>query len=141
MKFDAKASDLAVQYFYTDLFVMLAFSCGVMQRRHKGRQDAVRECVKDLEKGLGNEESAVPKALMLQAKGPDELLALIGLHSNSNFMWKYNILLIANHTRPYTSPEIPLPMPLEGLKANTLLQIQDLVVDDDLEQPANGGFA
>lgn len=41
----------------------------------------------------------VPQALLLQAKGPDELLALSGLNSRADFTWEHHVFLVANKVR------------------------------------------
>jgi len=132
MQFDASAPDLAVKYFYSDLFIRLAFECGVIQRRHAGSQKAVKDCLKDLQRGLGHERVSVPRALLVEAKGPDELLALGGLHSRADFQWKHHMFLIANHVRPFARGDMSLPQPLPAMKQLAADEIRVLVADHDL---------
>src|SRR3984885_769838 len=132
MQFDTTAPGIGVRYFYTDLYVRLAFECDVIRRRHGASQTAVKDCLRALQRGLGHECVTVPWAMMLEAKGPDELLALSGLHGRASFWWKHHVFLIANHVRPRAHPDIPLPRPLDELKRMTADSIRDLVVDNDL---------
>ena len=132
MHFDTAEPGIGVKYFYTDLYVWLAFDCVVVRRQHSGSQNAVKTCIKDLQRGLGDQRVGVPWALMLEAKGPDELLALSGLHSRIDFTWKDHIFIIANHERPYASRERELPRPLADLKRIAADEIRALVVDTDL---------
>jgi hypothetical protein len=132
MQFDTEQPDVGVKYFYTDLYVWLAFDCGVIERQHGGSRKAVDDCIKDLQCGLGDQRVGVPWALMLEAKGPDELLALGGLHSRAEFTWKDHIFIIANHERPCASRERQLPRLLPDLKRVAADEIRALVVDSDL---------
>ena len=132
MQFDTSVSDLAVHYFYTDLYIWLAFGCGVISRKDGRSQAAVRKCLKDLQKGLGCEQVGVPSALLLQAKGPEELLALSGLHSCADFTWKHHVFLVANHVRRHSHAETKLPRALPDMKRMAADGIRALVVDKDL---------
>jgi hypothetical protein len=132
MQFDTAVPGIGVKYFYTDLYVRLAFECDVIRRRHAARQTAVEDCLSALQRGLGHERVVVPWAMMLQATGPDELLALSGLHGRADFWWKHHVFLIANHVRPQAHPEMLLPRPLPELKRMTADAIRALVVDSDL---------
>jgi hypothetical protein len=132
MHFDASAADLAVKYFYTDLFVWLAFECEVIHRSDGRSQAAINRCLQDLRDGIGYERVDVPRALFLQAKGPDELLALIGLHSRVNTSWKHDLIQIANHVRPYARPEMPMSRPLPEVISMCNRELAALVLDTDL---------
>lgn len=132
MQFDTSVPGVAVRYFYTDLYVWLAFQSGVIRRQHRGSQAAVERCLKDLQQGIGDERVGVPWALMLEAKGPKELLALNGLHGRADFTWRHHVFLVANHVRPHTHPEMPLPRPLADLKRMVADEIRALALDTDL---------
>ena len=132
MQFDASDRRVKVRYFYTDLYVWLAFDCGVIRRRHSGSQEAVQSCIKKLQRGLGDERVSVPRALLLEAKGPHELLALSGFYSLAPFDWKDHVFIIANHERPYAPRERKLPRDLPHLKRVAADEIRALVVDVDL---------
>jgi hypothetical protein len=132
MQFDTSVPGVAVRYFYTDLYVWLAFDCGVIRRRDGRSQAAVESCLKELQHGLGDECIGVPWALLLEAKGRDELLALNGFHSRAPFDWKDHVFIIANHERPYASRDRKLPRDLAEMKCIAADGIRKLVVDTDL---------
>jgi hypothetical protein len=132
MRFDTQKPEWVVEYFYTDLFVWMAFECQVIRRRDGRSQAAIKNCLKSLQTGLGNEVVKVPRALMLHARGPDELLALAGLHSQKRFDWKHHVIQIANHMRPNARPKMELSQSLDGVKRTTAAEIRELALDADL---------
>jgi hypothetical protein len=136
MQFDASVPDLAVKYFYTDLYVWLAFECGIIRRADGRSQKAVETCLAELRTGSGTDRLAVPWALLLQAKGPDELLALSGLHSRAGFSWVHHVFQIANNLRANPHRRMQLSQSLPAVKRLAADQIGALVVDPDL---VNGG--
>jgi hypothetical protein len=132
IQFDTSVLNLGVRYFYTDLHVWLAFQCGVIRRRDGRSQAAVENCLKSLQYGLGNELVDVPWALMLEAKGPAELLALSGLHSHAAHIWGYHVFTIANHERQFATHDRKLSHPLPDLKRIAADEIRVLALDTDL---------
>ncbi len=132
MQFDASVPDLAIRYFYTDLYVWLAFECGVIRRADGRSQKAVETCLDELRTGSGTDRLAVPWALLLQAKSPDELLALSGLHSRAGFDWATHVCAIANNMRSHLHPKMHLLRPLPEMKRFVADEIRALVVDADL---------
>lgn len=134
IRFDPNKEDMGFEYFYTDAFVLLAFDVGILKRNHKSKQDAIDECLKLQFHGVGSERLSVPKAAFLRAKGPTELLALIGLHSEADTVWKWHSIQVANHTRQFADGSIKLPIPVERLAQSTFDEIGALVDDDDLER-------
>jgi hypothetical protein len=131
MQFDTSVPGVAVRYFYTDLYVWLAFDCGVIRRRDGRSQAAVENCLKELQRGRGDERIGVPWALLLEAKGPDELLALNGLHGRASFAWKDRVFVVANHERSYASGDRGLPRTLPEMKRMAADGIRQLVIDTD----------
>ena len=73
----------------------------------------------------------VPWALLLQAKGPDELLALSGLHSRADSTWRHHVFLITNNVRAHTQTEMKMPRPLPDMRRLAAEGIRKLVVDTD----------
>jgi hypothetical protein len=69
---------------------------------------------------------------MLEAKGPDEVLALSSLHSRADHTWSDRVFIIANHERPYADRKRQLPRSLTDLKRIAADEIRALVVDTDL---------
>jgi hypothetical protein len=127
--FDAGSPDLQVRYFYTDVFVWLAFECGVLRRTHAKRRKAVDDCVTELRQG-GLGKVTIPKALLLEAKGSAELLALCGLHSQAAGAWKYQICEVVTHEKAGTIPQEPPS--LDSRKKQATEEIRSLVRDRDL---------
>jgi hypothetical protein len=125
-----------VKYFYTDLYVWLAFECAIIRRADGRSQKAVTTRLDELRTGSGTDRLAVPWALLLQAKGPDELLALSGLHSRAGFSWVHHVFQIANNIRANPHWRVQLPRSLPAIKRLAAEQIRALVVDPDL---VNGG--
>jgi len=129
LSFDAGSPDLQSRYFYTDVFVWLAFECGVIRRTHAKRRKAVDDCVKRLRKG-GHDKVTIPKALLLEAKGSAELLALCGLHSQAAAAWKYQVCEVVVHEQTGTIPQ--QPPSLDSRKRRAAEEIKSLVRDTDL---------
>ncbi len=127
--FDAGSPDLQVRYFYTDVFVWLAFECGVLRRTHAKRRKAVDDCVTELRKG-GHGKITIPKALLLEAKGSAELLALCGLHSQAAAAWKHQVCEVVAYEKAGTTPQQP-PL-LDSRKMQAVAEIKSLVRDRDL---------
>lgn len=134
MRFDAKTPDVQVEYLYTDVFVLLGFECGIIRRTDGRSQSAIERFLKDetLRNGIGSARITVPRAVFLRAKGPEELLALAGLHGPRDNTWQLHVIQIANETRPYAAPPMVLPLPLDQLKAVAASEIRNLVGDDDI---------
>jgi hypothetical protein len=133
MHFDTSAPCIGARYLYTDLYIWLAFECGVIRRADGRSQAAVKSCLKELKTGLGHERIAVPRALLLEAKGPDELLALGGLHGRADFTWRHHVFLIANNMRSHAHQEMKIPRPLPDMKKMAADGLRKLVVDADLD--------
>lgn len=128
MEFEDKNDHLDVRYYYTDVFVLMAFDCNIIRRKDGRSQKAINTCLGQLHIGLGHERLAVPMAAFIKAKNIDSLLALIGLHSNVQFLWKHHVIQVANHTRPLADQSLELPMDLEKMRsftANELLELTD----------------
>lgn len=68
---------IAVDYFYTDVFIMRIMQLGIIQKIN-----GISQFWKDLVTGLGDDKVEVKKAFFLKAKGHEQLLELMGLHSN-----------------------------------------------------------
>jgi hypothetical protein len=132
MQFDTSKPDIAVNYFYTDVYVCLAFEHEIVRRRHASSRKAIARALRSLRRGSGDERVTVPKALMLQARGPAELLALSGLHGPSEAAWQWHVSQIVNQTGPDPEPKMEFAQPLPEMKRVTAEEIRALVADDDL---------
>jgi hypothetical protein len=134
MRFDATAPDLAVEYLYTDVFILLAFESELIRRTHTASQKAVTKFLERWRKGIGSEYVTVPRAVFVKAKGPDELLELAGLHSCLNTAWLHHTFLVANNERQYATPRMELALPtLEKQRAFAAEGLFELLADRDLK--------
>ncbi|MES9970301.1 MAG: hypothetical protein ABW092_09720 [Candidatus Thiodiazotropha sp.] len=113
-----------VRYHYTDLFVLLAYDLGILPY---SRRKTLDEKLRDLQCGTSHEKIGIPKGLIVQAKSPEALLALMGIHSNESFSWRYLTLVLANHENQYASREMPLPMPIEELRRSIKQELDNLL--------------
>lgn len=116
IEFKDSDNGLDVTYYYTDVFVLMAFDCDVIKHSRKNKKTAVDNCIKKLTQGSNSELLSVPKSAFLKCNDVDSLLALMGIHSTQQKYWIWYVTMIANHTRPFASKTIDLPCPLEDLK-------------------------
>lgn len=123
---------LEVRYFYTDLFILMAFECEIISRKNTKKNTAIQKCLKGLYEGLRSERLSVPKCAFIEAKDADALLALCGLHSNRHSSWKENVIATTNHSRQSADRSLPLPVPIEKLSKFTFDEIISLAADKDL---------
>lgn len=132
-KFEIVQEAVKLDYFYTDLFVCLAFKHGIIRRKNKLSQAAVERCVHAFTTGIGREAVHVPAALMLHASTPADVLALSGLHGPSDHMWKHNIMTVANHTQTAVPHTIKLTETLAALRRRAGENMLRLIQDTDIE--------
>lgn len=96
--------DLGITYHYTDLLILAALSHGwipgkapVRQQRTAGSPRTPGEQASDiitkLRVGSGEERVDLPIGVFVTAKGIDQLLPLIGLHSSVNTNLRYRLWL------------------------------------------------
>ena len=86
---DDEKAECPVKYFFTDLYIVAALSAGLMTQvgtRGNGvkqlRRDQARRVLDQLyEERDHNAELVLPRAVFLELKSPDCLLAIAGLHS------------------------------------------------------------
>lgn len=123
---DNQSGELEIDYFYTDLSVLMAFECEILKVPHKAKQNALQRCLTDLTKGYASEMLAVPKVAFLKAKNINSLLSLLNLHGLASNNWVNNVLAVTNNTRLSADQSISLPMPIEELKEYTLQRIKSL---------------
>lgn len=132
MRFKDVNGKLEVEYSYTDVFVLSAFHCGVISRKHPASRKAVDKCIAEARRGIGTERVDAPIAGFIKAKGPDELLSLMGLHANSSFAWKEHLLLVFSHH--FRIPTRALPMSLDRMWDLLTEEILELTDDSSLEK-------
>lgn len=123
---------LDIVYYYTDVFVLLAFDCNIVRRKDGRSQKAVNSCLTDLLRGLGSERLSVPIAAFIQSKNVDSLLSLMGLHSRVQSPWKHHVIQIANHSRQDADRSLSLPVTLDQLRQLAAKEILELASDEDI---------
>lgn len=115
IEFEDSDNGLNVTYYYTDVFVLMAFDCDIIKHSRKNKITAVDNCIQKLIQGSNSELLPVPKSAFLKCNDVDSLLALMGIHSCKYGGWIHPVTIIANHTRSYSSKTMALPCPLENL--------------------------
>lgn len=95
MEFWDEDGELKVFYYYTDVFVVTLFRCGLVTHVDGRSQAAVSKLGQRLSQGSGKEQVSVPKAAFLKANGASQLLSLMGLHSESSSTWKAHLTTLA----------------------------------------------
>lgn len=68
IEFQDTGGALDTVYYYTDVFVLLAFQHELMRRTHSSSRQAVDTCLNEWREGLGKEQLTVPRAAFLKAK-------------------------------------------------------------------------
>jgi hypothetical protein len=92
-QYDPDAPELSVRYLMADAHTIKVLAEGWMPkaRQLKGREAGSQKTAGDfldrLGTGVGSELIGVPKGLLVEAKGPSELLALLGMHSTADHQW------------------------------------------------------
>ncbi len=121
---------LTVDYYYTDLFVLLAFQHDLIRRTHASSKKAVDDCLSDWHGGLGTEQLRVPKAAFLKAKNAEALLSLMGLHGPRASGWKYAVIQLVNNIQGDPKPDLLCHE--DKLKKFVWDEIQELVNESKL---------
>lgn len=135
IEYEDNNGSLDATYYYTDVFILLAFEHELLRRTHASSQQAVHDCLKEWRIGLGNERVTVPRAAFLKAKDAAALLALLGLHSTASFNWKHGAIQLVNHIGGDRSME--LPAPLDKLKISVWEEVRKLVNEPKMEGPSD----
>jgi len=100
-------TEVALKYYFIDLFILTAYRLGLTNRINKRITDTTYKIINKLKVGDHTEKVAVPKSVLVEAKGPEELLALIGVHSRFNTGWRPQIINISKEY--YRKPEGSIP--------------------------------
>lgn len=134
IKYRVEGDDrLEVDYYYTDLYVLLAFKYALIQRKHGHSRSAITKSLQDLGEGAGRERLTVPRPAFVRAKSPATLLALLGLHSTHGHPWKFHVTQLVNHIAGDAS--LPLPTPLQQFKQQFWQDFKMMVDDEELHGP------
>ncbi|MDE2388711.1 MAG: hypothetical protein KGN35_06460 [Betaproteobacteria bacterium] len=130
IEFQEKNEDLEIFYYYTDVFVLLAFECKIIRRKHNKSQKAVIDCLAKLRQGLGSEMMSVPKAAFIKSKNIDSLMSLMGLHNNAQSSWKDSVIKIANNILPPPADRLlALDVPIDKMYQFAIEEILKLTSD------------
>jgi hypothetical protein len=90
IEFNTESPSLHVTYGYTDVVILSAMARGWVPGQESNRKQA-ETLLAELRKGSGAAKLEVPIGVFVRPKGPDELLALSGLHSISSTQFRYQI--------------------------------------------------
>jgi len=85
---DIRDSDIIFTYFYTDIYLILAMKYGLLKKsRLPSLNDVNKLLFSNIFSGRGKDKVKLTKSFLVKAKGKEELLALMGMHSR--FEGKY----------------------------------------------------
>lgn len=90
MEFEAGENGIEVDYYYSDIYILLAFKNGIIYYD----KDTIKIADKFIDKlmsGRSHEKIEMCKSLFVKAKGPEHLLALMGYYSRFDSSWSYNL--------------------------------------------------
>lgn len=87
---------LEVNYYYTDLFILLLFSECIIERLDRRTRNILLGIVLHYSDGRGNEKIRVTKSMFVKAKSPEALLGLCGLHNTICGDWINYLIRILN---------------------------------------------
>lgn len=101
---NTRGDDFQITYHFTDLLILAALECGWIPGKAPARSQPRRraphnpgeqatDIIRQLRFGLGHERLHLPIGVFVKAKGIDELLALIGLHSSIHTNFRYRLHL------------------------------------------------
>lgn len=114
MGYDTNDPELQLRYLFCDAHILTAFAKGwVPRKQQKGRgkkagdPNTAEKYLDELNTGIGSEGVSIPKGLFVEAKGPDELLALLEMHSLKDHQW---CSMLSLRLGPEYRPEIHGPV-------------------------------
>lgn len=109
MEYEVGAQSTAVDYYYTDLYV-ITMSALEFRNVHYATRDAAQGIYTAVGQGGSNETVAVSRGCFVRAASPQHLLALIGLHSEHLNNWRgLARLAIGEHYEPGSMGDLPAP--------------------------------
>jgi len=114
-----KLGELTVKYRYTDLDILRAFNLGIIKRKHGKSNKAVSGLFDALKMGYG--EISVPKGAFLEARGPEELMALAGFNTCDCGPWIVWTRWISALRGGFIRPEA-ITLPAEEEKTKELIR-------------------
>jgi hypothetical protein len=108
-----------VRYGFTDVYILGLIAQNVINRHHTVRT-AAKHLLTALGTGASNACVAVTKPMFVWAAAVDNLLSLMGLHSNSNSNWRGMSLVYLDHTLGHGDVEMPAGNTTETLPGTIL---------------------
>lgn len=114
-----KSGELTVRYLYTDLDILRAFNLGIIKRKHGKSNKVVSGLFDSLRMGYGG--ISVPKGAFLEAKGPEELMALAGFNTCDCGPWIAWIRWLSALHDGFIRPEA-ITLPAEAEKTKELIR-------------------
>lgn len=103
---------LKVDYYYTDIILILGIESEIVNMIKPPTKKMLMSFFKKLQAGTSHETITVPMKLFFKACSAEGLLALMGLHNDTNTgYWRYHIQKIVN-----CSDESKLPAPIAVMK-------------------------
>ena len=111
MELDPLNHSMEIRYHYTDVFVITALYLNIVNRSPKIRSTIFDTFYQNIRDGSSNEKMPVPKSLFVEAKGPEHLLGLMGLHNRINHGWWHHLINIGkdHFFQPIDDSELPAP--------------------------------
>jgi hypothetical protein len=95
-------NEMAVSYYYTDLYIITAFRVGIIKRHNEGTR--TQRKAGDIVHKLGEHPTgtvSIPRSMFLSAKSPGHLLGMMGLHNSKvldSLSWRNNIIRLSLHS-------------------------------------------
>lgn len=81
---DTELKKFEVTYYYTDIIFICGLRDEIIRSIDPPSEKALKTFVEKIEKGISHEKITLYKNMFLQAKSPESLLALMGMHSTEN---------------------------------------------------------
>lgn len=129
MEISVELTEISVTYYYTDIFVITALNLEIITPRRKISPSIFTNFFGKIKDGNSDSKMRVPKSLFVKAKGPVQLLALMGLHSSDGYLWWDHLLTISEHSRHPQNDESNLAAPIAELRKHVEQSLTKLTDD------------
>lgn len=98
-------------FFYTDIFVITALFLRIANPPRRIMESTFKNFYKQVKDGISHEQFGIPKSLFVKCKGPEHLLALMGLHSRYDHTWRHHLPSVSQVEMYGLEDETNLPGP------------------------------
>ena len=112
---DEKLDTINVTYHYTDIFVITALSLRLVEKTPKIKNSVFDTFRKAIFEDTSNEKVLIPRALFVEAKGPEHLLGLMGLHNRIQPTWWDHLIRVSDYHN-FKIMQNDAPAPIETLE-------------------------